>query len=318
MPIARRAIWSVRFRISAARSRSIRNLPATWSRAAMLIWRAATSITRLRTSTARSRSRRSTDGRRNSSAMRLRARPSLARHPRRRLPRAAERFRPSNPGLSAKRTRRSRRSGLRRQSTRSSALAHRAEDALLLRNRGYAYLKTGDHAAAVKDLERSVALKSDHALAEYDRALAISPSLPRAVKLKEEALAARGSVAATTPVPSPLSANAAPPSTAAKPSSADPQLARAALLFHQRKYDDALEEIDRAIAQQPNAVVALQLRSAIRLQKKQLPQALADLDIAAKAAPRDVNVRLQRGSLLALTGQHERALADFDQALSIK
>ena len=43
------------------------------------------------------------------------------------------------------------------------ALALKADDAVALRNRGYAYQQTGDNAAALKDFERSIELKGDEA-----------------------------------------------------------------------------------------------------------------------------------------------------------
>src|SRR5262245_55711363 len=92
---------------------------------------------------------------------------------------------------------------------------------------------------------------------------------------------------------------------------------QAAQLMQQRKDDEALPLLDKALALDPKLVPALRLRVFVRLSKNQRPQALADLAELIKLAPKDATTLVTRGTVLAGNKQYDAALADFDRALVI-
>ncbi len=113
------------------------------------------------------------------------------------------------------------------------------------------------------------------------------------------------------PSPSP-----APPAAPINPSAAK-MTQQAAQLMNQRKFDEALPLLDRAIALDPRLIVARRLRVVVHLQRNEMTPALADLNQLVKNSPKDTQLLVTRGTLLAATKQYDTALADFDRALAL-
>ena len=163
--------------------------------------------------------------------------------------------------------------------------------------RGQSYRRKGDLDRAISDLSRAIALdprnpvsylsrgdiyssKSDfgRAIADFDRALAIAPDNKTAQDRRQVALAAQAETARTGAAPAKPGTAPTPVQTMPVNGSVEKLTVDATQLAAQRKYDDALALLDRALALDSKSVAALKMRVSIRLQRHQRPQAIADLE----------------------------------------
>src|SRR5262249_9150612 len=142
----------------------------------------------------------------------------------------------------------------------------------------------------------------DRAVADADRALALAPDDRRAQGLKHNALAAKSAVA-TNPNPAAPQPTPGAPPPAGSPSP-NPQLAQmgtALQLVGQHRIDDAIKELDRAVAADPTAIAPLQLRATLHSQKREFAQAIEDFNSVLRIAPRSAVAHRLRGVMFAST-----------------
>lgn len=95
----------------------------------------------------------------------------------------------------------------------------------------------------------------------------------------------------------------------------DSYLQRAELLADLGRYEDAVEELERALGDDPERAAALSLLARVRLATGQLPEALRAADAAVAAAPSDVGANVVRGMVLAELGRVDEAAAQAEQVL---
>jgi tetratricopeptide (TPR) repeat protein len=90
---------------------------------------------------------------------------------------------------------------------------------------------------------------------------------------------------------------------------------QAGRLMEQRKLDEAIVLLDRAVALDPSLIAARRVRMVVRLLQNDMPRALADLGPLIKQNPKDTDLLITRGKVLSILRQYDAAMADFDHAL---
>lgn len=183
-----------------------------------------------------------------------------------------------------------------------------------------------------------------HALADYHRAVALSPRMEPAYVGRALAYAELGEYPAA--IEDLDHADALAPDTvqtlrrrgdyyritgqpqesmrdlqrAVELSPLDPMVWTSRGATHDRLGDTAaaLTDLNHALQLKPDSVRALIHRARVRtFQPQHCPQALEDLDRAVELEPDAAWVRCERGSALRIMGHNQSALADFDRAIEL-
>jgi len=176
----------------------------------------------------------------------------------------------------------------------NAELVKKPHDAKLLRQRGEAKRKLGQHKDAVDDFTVALGFKPDLALAFAGRGNA-----RRALGLLQEALNDYNSAVRLEPH--------------------NPMFLvdRAVLRQQLGNMVEALRDVEAALAVRPNYVQALHLRGEVSRKLGQHIEAHQDFDAALRLDPRHVSSLASRGAVKRTLGLHAEALADFDLALSL-
>jgi tetratricopeptide (TPR) repeat protein len=86
----------------------------------------------------------------------------------------------------------------------------------------------------------------------------------------------------------------------------------------QRKFPEAMQYMERALAAAPNSAQLYITRGLLRLEERRaLPQALADFDKAVQLKPDLASAYFYRGLANHMSGRYVQAKADYDKALDI-
>lgn len=86
-------------------------------------------------------------------------------------------------------------------------------------------------------------------------------------------------------------------------------------LIAQRQFGPAEEQVDAALAREPNNTEALLIKGQLRRAARDFPGALANYDKAIAAEPRSLRARLERADFLIGQNQTEKASADVEAVL---
>ena len=181
------------------------------------------------------------------------------------------------------------------------AIALNPKAAFALNSRGAIYRDRGELDAALADFDSAIAASPnnslmytdrglalerkgliDRALADYDRAIALDPGNKRAQSFKQVLLDLRTRQGAQAQQPG--------------SSPAQSLIAQATALITQRKLDEALAILDKAIALDPRSTPARRLRATLYLQKNQRQAALSEIDELVKLNPDDLQLLVGRGN----------------------
>ncbi len=159
-------------------------------------------------------------------------------------------------------------------------------------DRGFAYARKGDYDHAIADFDKAIALAPRDAMAysgrglvyaekgDYDRAIA---DCDKAVRLApRDAIAYR----------------------------------RRGMIYAKKgDYDCAIADFDKAIALAPRDALAYSRRGDAYYEKGDYARAIADFDKAVELAPRDALAYSGRGMFYVQTGDYARAIADLGKAI---
>ena len=182
--------------------------------------------------------------------------------------------------------------------------------------RGDAFRAKGDLDKAILDFTRAIAITPkaskyfsgrgdvfsakgdlDRAIADYDQALALAPDDRHIRDMKAFALKAKADLSRAT-------AEAASPSAPAGSSSGEKAnsapsiqqlVSQASLLMSQKKLDEAIAILNKAVATDARSSDSLRLRAIAWLQKGQFVQALTDSDSVVRLTPTNPNAYSARG-----------------------
>jgi tetratricopeptide (TPR) repeat protein len=102
-----------------------------------------------------------------------------------------------------------------------------------------------------------------------------------------------------------------------QPQDRDARIERAATLNDLARYDQALEELDRADAVAPATLESLKLRAEVRMQQKQWPPAAEALQRAVALAPRDPELHARLGHTLLEQRNFPAAEQELKAALTL-
>jgi tetratricopeptide (TPR) repeat protein len=94
-------------------------------------------------------------------------------------------------------------------------------------------------------------------------------------------------------------------------------IARAGILAGRGKYDEAIADLDKAIAANATVAAAYSDRGMAYAGKKQFAKALTDLSKAIELTPGEGDGYAIRGSVYAMSGDNEKALADLNKAIQM-
>lgn len=89
-------------------------------------------------------------------------------------------------------------------------------------------------------------------------------------------------------------------------------------LLNQKKFDEALEAINKAIQIKPEDAMGYNMRARIHALKEDLKASLADLDQALKVDDENIPALLMRARVYSATDENEKALADVNRALELR
>lgn len=88
--------------------------------------------------------------------------------------------------------------------------------------------------------------------------------------------------------------------------------------FQQRRNDDALKQLSRAIEIAPDYAVALHLRGLVWHRLGQPERAVKDLSNAVRLSPEDALLRINCGCMKGATGDDVGAKAEYEEALRLR
>jgi tetratricopeptide (TPR) repeat protein len=162
-------------------------------------------------------------------------------------------------------------------------------------NRGLAYFAKGE---------------DDHALADYDRAIALKPDFESAYVRRGLAYHDRGQYDRAI-----ADFNQA---IRLRPDNADAYDGRASAAYQSGAYGDALRDLDWLIAQKPRDVLTHIKRASTYSKLEDHDRAIADIDRAMELSPDDAVVWYARGTTYYLKGDFDRAFEAYDRAIAIK
>jgi tetratricopeptide (TPR) repeat protein len=89
-------------------------------------------------------------------------------------------------------------------------------------------------------------------------------------------------------------------------------------LYREGKYDDAIRELDRALAMNGNLAEGYYFRGNAYDEKGNLDRAIEDYDAALRIKPDYINALNDRGIAHRNKGNYDKAIEDYDAALKIK
>jgi tetratricopeptide (TPR) repeat protein len=186
----------------------------------------------------------------------------------------------------------------------------------------------GEHARAAAEFDRIIGSNPQHvpshigkgaalaglgqidpALAEFDRALAITPNT-----MQVDALVGRGVVLALKGRLKEANANIER-ALDLGPDNAKAFFGQAIVLMASKQLDRAITVLDRSIADGNEDPLMFVLRGKALAQTGALDRATADFDQALKLRPLDAEALVARGSVWIKKKDYERALADLDQSI---
>jgi len=101
------------------------------------------------------------------------------------------------------------------------------------------------------------------------------------------------------------------------PDEADLLAVRGSLYLEQADYSKALRDLEAALRIQPNRTGTLVNRAQAYRQFGRIAEALADLDRAVEVDPQSVPALFNRGSIHFSSGEYAPALADFERCIAI-
>ena len=217
-------------------------------------------------------------------------------------------------------------SALRQTEGRVSAL----DQSVVYFFRGDAYAYQGDHDHAIADFDQAVALEPDfaaaynnrgcvyadkgdldHAIADYDQAIALEPDYDRAYNNRGGAYANKGDLDHAI-----VDFDRA---IALKPDFAAVAYYNHGLAYAKKgDLDHAIADYDQAIALKPDFAELYYGRGNAYAGKGDLAHAIADYDQAIALEPDHAEAYHGRGAAYADKGDLDHAIADFDQAIALK
>ena len=182
--------------------------------------------------------------------------------------------------------------------------------------RGQVYRRKGDTEKAIEDFTRAItqapqtevgsyllraqlySARGDygHAIADYDRLLAMAPGNQEIQRQRQLAVGMQADMAKVrgnpTAAGAPLSSMAAmPPQAPAQTAGASgPSIQQAKQLFDQKRYADAIAQLNQVLSGDPRNDAALRLRAACLLRLSRPAEARADLDELIRLKPNDVSL----------------------------
>ncbi|MBA3650390.1 MAG: tetratricopeptide repeat protein [Chthoniobacterales bacterium] len=90
-------------------------------------------------------------------------------------------------------------------------------------------------------------------------------------------------------------------------------------MLREKKPDEALQELDKALEAEPRNRAALRLRAYIYLQQGKWEKAIADYDVAINTiAEVDIEGRTRRGFAYRNLKQYDKALEDVDKVIEAR
>jgi tetratricopeptide (TPR) repeat protein len=210
------------------------------------------------------------------------------------------------------------------------AIALSANYGAAYNNRGNAYALLGQYQAAFHDFRRAVELMPQNAVPfngrgrahlEFKRYHAAVRDLTRAISLDPRyTVAYRNRAAADLAID--RFADAAADATQAldlAPANPSPELLllRARAYAGDRKFNQAIDDLDRTIELKPDSADAYIERGMIYTQLRRFEDAIADLTAALDLEPRNVKAYVARASARLAAEEIDAALIDVNQALEI-
>ena len=95
-------------------------------------------------------------------------------------------------------------------------------------------------------------------------------------------------------------------------------LARADFYNGQKKYDEAVADIDAVITQHPDVAGSYLVKASLLREQAKFDEALAALDKAAELAPSAPGIYQQRGELYRMKGDYPQAIEQFTKVLNMQ
>ena len=192
-------------------------------------------------------------------------------------------------------------------------------------------MNADNYAAAVKELDKLIALQPDSELAHLNRGLAyfrqdkfaeaiadfaraqkIAPDSERAKRAYQQALAAQQK---STPPSSALPSSPTPPP---QPSGSNPAWAKARTHLRSGDTVAALPALTEAIRLDPGLTDAYLNRGQIYLRQGDHAKAIEDFTSAIRSTPNSGNLRFIRGQAYWINKDYTRAAEDFSKAIEIE
>ena len=158
-------------------------------------------------------------------------------------------------------------------------------------NRGEAYLKKGD---------------ADHAMADFDRAIELTAGVAARVE-------SPATVAPQARIESPVQAKVEPRGQSETVPSVQPREGVVVAAA-----DPAIQNLDQAIAANPNDATALSKRGQLYVRRGNFPFAIRDFDEVLRLRPKDPEALNNRCWARAILGDLQTALRDCNEALQIR
>jgi protein O-mannosyl-transferase len=100
------------------------------------------------------------------------------------------------------------------------------------------------------------------------------------------------------------------------PHKARPWASRSKVYFMKGEYDNALADLNKALAINPNYLDALNNRGLVYLEMKKYDEALTDFNDALKINPDFLLVKNNRGIVYRERGEYEKAITEFNQMIN--
>jgi tetratricopeptide (TPR) repeat protein len=205
-----------------------------------------------------------------------------------------------------------------------------------------------------KGLRHTIGREDDKAIEEYTQAIALNPDYIEAYNYRGFAYYNRGSFT-SDPGQHELAVKDFRKVVAMKPGSYSAYLAQATIYAHQKEYEKGLEEVNKAIALNPEETLAYGLRGAfymdekikdpekviadssrvidrgglwsaiaytnrgvtLLLEKKEYDRAIDDFNKTIELTPRNAPAYLGRGVAFVYKGQFNRALEDISRSIEL-
>jgi tetratricopeptide (TPR) repeat protein len=166
---------------------------------------------------------------------------------------------------------------------------------LAFNNRGYALYEAG---------------RTDEAIADYRRSLAINPNYADAGNNLGHALAEQGQPAAAIPLYR--------TALAAKPNQRDIMVNLANALSDVGQLDEAARLYEDVLAHEPGHVNALNGLGVVLAQRGRVDEAVARFEAALRRDPQNASAHGNLGNVAAMAGRRDDAVRHYQQALALK